>query len=322
MLQVQSTKDTPVHVKPSERLVWSLDGIHLLSISTDRTLKLLEHSPSLCGLKLVPAVSCSAVGHACFHPLDRSRFVVVGDEKDVAIWDCSEARVVSRIHCGMVHNQDVVWSPDGRYIVISNDHDYIGVIDAVKSTFLRKTNHPRQVRCMAWSRNVDYLLLGTASAGADHREGYLEVVGVGEGELTLVACIPAHTASCTALRVDPSFRYAAIASSDSLVSVWDLNELICLLTIAQFDDEIRSITLSPSGQHLAVAPASANSVSIFSTKTGEQVHSISYKYGVKSLAWNPAYNVLAIAGAEKPEDGELRLRDKPREALVTLVQFD
>ena len=322
MMQVQSIKDTAVHVKPSERLHWSSDGSLLLSLSTDRTLKMLEYSPSLGSLRVLPAVSCSAVGAACFHPLDRSRFAAVGDEKDVALWDSFEGRVINRIHCGMVHNQDVAWSPDGHYISISNDHDYVGVIDALKSTFLRKTKHPRQVRCMAWSRSAEHLVLGTASASADLREGFLEVLRVGDAELSVVATIPAHTASCTALRLDPTSRLAAVASSDSLVSVWDLNELICLLTISQFDDEIRSITFSPNGQHLALAPASANSVSVFSARRGELVLSINYKHGVKALAWNPTHNVLAIGAAEKPEETDQRLRDRPREALVSLAQFE
>lgn len=322
MLQVQSTKDTVVHVKPSERLVWSLDGILLLSLSTDRTLRLLEYSASLGVLRLVPTVSCSAVGAACFHPLDRSRFAVVGDEKDVALWDSTEGRVVNRIHCGMVHNQEVVWSPDGRYIAVSNDHDYVGIIDAAKSAFLRKTKHTRQVRCMAWSRSAEHLVLGTASASTDLREGYLEVLCVGDSELTIVASIPAHTASCTALRIDPTFRFAAIASSDSLVSVWELSELICRFTVSQFDDEIRSISFSPDGQFLAVAPASGSTVSVFSTRKGELALSINYKHGVKAIAWNPTFNVLAIGAADKPDDSEQRLRDKPREALVSLVQFE
>jgi WD40 repeat protein len=222
----------------------------------------------------------------------------------------------------MGSNLNLAWSPDGRLIAMSNEYEYIGIVDVVAGAFVGKMKHVNQVRCFAWSANSDYLLVGTGSMNTDGA-GYLEVFSVVNGDIALVKCLNAHTSYCAELRIDPTYSYIAIAAADYLVSLWDLNELICFQTLHKFDEEVRGISFSPSGSHIAVATVSGGHVYVFKTKTGEQVHAVECKSGAGALAWNPVHSILAIASTERDEgDQQARFRDKTRDATVTLLSFD
>ena len=338
MLKVGALKDSSVHVKLSEKLFWTKDGSHLLSLSSDNIIKIaeLQPPPSSLTLKVVATIPYpSPVKHLACSPVDRSKFVIVGDEKHIVIWDYALLRAVAKIAVPMGNNLDVVWSPNCQFIAISNESEHVGVIDVTSSTFLKKMKHQtNQVRCMAWTFNSDYLLLGTGSLNADSA-GYLELYSVKQtGEMALVESLNVHTSYCAQLLIDSSYRLMAIASADYLVSLWDLEDLICIQTLSKFDVEVKALALSANGKYIAVSTVTGIGVFVYLTQSGEEVAFIECKHGVKALAWNTAANVLAIAADDRPaeeaspgmgaENDVPRFRDRnpPPPPAITLVTFE
>ena len=45
--------------------------------------------------------------------------------------------------------------------------------------------------------------------------------------------LDAHPSNCISLKFDPTGRYFAIGSADALVSIWDINELACTVTVSR-----------------------------------------------------------------------------------------
>lgn len=63
--------------------------------------------------------------------------------------------------------------------------------------------------------------------------GNIDLIGlVNEGELTLVDTLSAHTSNCHCLKVDSGFECMAVGSADFIVSLWQLDDLICHHTIS------------------------------------------------------------------------------------------
>ena len=54
-------------------------------------------------------------------------------------------------------------------------------------------------------------------------------------QLNCIQSIPAHTSTCTNLKIDPTFKKMAVGSVDYLVSLWDLNELTCAATVRNIE---------------------------------------------------------------------------------------
>jgi THO complex subunit 3 len=73
--------------------------------------------------------------------------------------------------------------------------------------------------------------------------GAVDLLRVEGKEVRVVDSFAGHSASCTRLRVDSEFRRMAVGSNDNLVSIWDLEDLVCLHTIA-FESEIKLLCFS------------------------------------------------------------------------------
>ena len=47
-------------------------------------------------------------------------------------------------------------------------------------------------------------------------------------ELKLIQSINAHPSNCICIKFDPMGKYFATGSADALVSLWDVDELVCV----------------------------------------------------------------------------------------------
>lgn len=316
MWKSSTSTEVSIHTKSSDILKWSIDGTCLISITTiDNILKTFEFNSILNTLKSLTTIQHSSLKTAiCFHPMDKNKYGLVGDDKYVEIWDTRHSRILSKISCGMGNNLDINWSRNGKLIAISNEYEYIGIIDVISNTLLKKTKYSNQVRCMAWSYHSDYLILGTGGNGTSDSNGFIELLSVNSitGELTLLDCMNAHTSYCSTLCIDSSYKYMAVVSADYIVSLWDLAELACFQILAKFDEDIRHISFSPSGVYIAVITFSSSSVNIYNTLSGENVHIIECKNGVKTMEWNPVFNVLIIASDDKQTENIEGQENVPR----------
>ena len=66
-----------------------------------------------------------------------------------------------------------------------------------------------------------------------------------------VRSLQAHTDDCFTISVDPTNRFVAVGSKDSLVSLWDLEDMICLRSLGEHTTPVSpSPTPSPTVHHI------------------------------------------------------------------------
>lgn len=56
-------------------------------------------------------------------------------------------------------------------------------------------------------------------------------------ELKLIQSINAHPSNCICIKFDPTGKYFATGSADALVSLWDVEELVCVRCFSRSADQ-------------------------------------------------------------------------------------
>lgn len=75
---------------------------------------------------------------------------------------------------------------------------------------------------IAWNNTSDLFFL-TNGQGCIHVLSY--------PDLELQHTLKAHPGTCICIEFDPTGKYFATGSADALVSLWDANELACLVSV-------------------------------------------------------------------------------------------
>ncbi|KAK1297429.1 hypothetical protein QJS10_CPB15g01232 [Acorus calamus] len=159
---------------------------------------------------------------------------------------------------------NITYKPDGMHIAVGNRVDELTILDVRKFKPLHRRKFNYEVNELAWNTTGELFFLTTGN-------GTIEVLAY--PSLKLLHTLMGHTAGCYCIAIDPTGRYFAVGSADSLVSLWDLKEMLCVRTFAKLSKSY--------------------------VDTGRTVHQIPSTAAMNSVEWNPKYNLLAYAGDDK-----------------------
>ena len=84
----------------------------------------------------------------------------------------------------------------------------------------------------------------------------------------------------------PTMRSFAVGSADSLVSLWSLDNLICVRTLGRLGNPIRAAGFSGDGSMLA-SGSEDKFIDVASAATGEQICSVPTQTSINAIAWHP-----------------------------------
>ena len=239
-----------------------------------------------------------SVNQICWNPTNPREIASVSADKSVRIWDAKTKRCLRNIQTPG-ENINIAWSPDGRSIAVSNKKDFMSIIDVRNGKVVDTKQWNFEVNELSWDRSGKYLFLTTGQRQYGH--GIVEVVQAGCNfeKMTHIHSINAHTSNCYCISFDPTGKYMAVGSADSLVSIWSLDDMVCVRTIQNLDWPIRAVAFSYDGTYIACASDADQFIEIYNARTGERVHGIdTRKVPTASLAWHPKRNVLAYSGEE------------------------
>uniref|UniRef100_A0A7S2WWN2 Anaphase-promoting complex subunit 4 WD40 domain-containing protein n=1 Tax=Rhizochromulina marina TaxID=1034831 RepID=A0A7S2WWN2_9STRA len=258
-------------------------------------------------------------------PSSTSRLATVTGEKDktMRVWD---VRSPSKPAVQMPLDTEylnMAWSPDGAYLGVTsanidshaapNDKDYVTVLD-IRKNKLQTMKFPYQVEEFCFSPNSRYLILTTEHGTLElHRflGSSSSTAPVSSKSSSHVRSVQAHTGNCYCLRVDPANRYMAVGSKDSLISIWEMDDLLCRRCLGCHSTAVRSLSFSPCGGMLA--SASYDSViDISEVSTGKQLHAMDVGCIVAQVAWQKreGSRLLAFVRDAKKESDRDRYAKK------------
>uniref|UniRef100_A0A8C9YLD9 THO complex 3 n=1 Tax=Sander lucioperca TaxID=283035 RepID=A0A8C9YLD9_SANLU len=127
-------------------------------------------------------------------------------------------------------------------------------------------------------------------------------------ELKPIQSINAHPSNCICIKFDPMGKYFATGSADALVSLWNVEELVCVRCFSRLDWPVRTLSFSHDGKMLASA-SEDHFIDIAEVETGEKLWEVQCDSPTFTVAWHPKRPLLAYACDDK--DGKY---DNNREA--------
>lgn len=186
-------------------------------------------------------------------------------------------------------NINITYKHDGTQIAVGNKEDELTILDVRTLKVAKKHKSTYEMNEIAWNKAGDLFFITTGL-------GHVEVVK--DLEFLKPCKLNAHTAGCYCIAMDPLDRYFAVGSADSLVSLWNVKELLCIRTFTKLEWPVRTVSFSHTGEFIAYASEDPF-IDIANVETGRSIHQIPCKAAMNSVEWNPKYNLLAYAGDDK-----------------------
>ena len=335
------------HGRNVNSLEWNATGALLASGSDDKTARVWAGEDGYkCAHKLEQ--HGDSVVQLCWDPTTPTSLATLAADKAVRLWDLREStRCVASVKTNHEYI-NIAWSLCGQHIAVGSSvgsgskdadvKDYVSIIDARTHAVVKRLKFAYEVNEFVWAPDARTLLLTT-------EKGRVEVVRplgpeADPAEVFKVGPTPqdvddfpevekpekprhpaniwtmhAHTDDCycVALDADSQPPKLAVGSKDSIVSLWDLEEMISVRTILRHTTPVRCLSFSAHGQ-LVASSAYDPGIDIADAETAELVHTIDAQHAMNSLAWHPTKPVLAYAIDAKSAKDERSSRSRGDDA--------
>uniref|UniRef100_A0A6B2LC20 Anaphase-promoting complex subunit 4-like WD40 domain-containing protein n=1 Tax=Arcella intermedia TaxID=1963864 RepID=A0A6B2LC20_9EUKA len=232
----------------------------------------------------------------CWNPAHSEQLVTTSLDQSIRLWDVRTGKNTANLPA-KGEGINIAWSPDGNTIICGSKGsptvDQLLQIDVRKNKTVKIVKFHYLVNEMAWHKDGNKLYLTTGSGDIEIRNW---------PEFKMIRSIPAHTAAIFSIDINPNGKNFAVGSADSLVSLWDANELVCLRTFTNLNSMVRTISISHDGQFIA-SGSEDTYIDISHVETGEKIATLKCDAATNELAWHPKKLLLAFAGDEKDGHG-------------------
>ncbi|KAJ3332468.1 hypothetical protein HDU76_000114 [Blyttiomyces sp. JEL0837] len=307
-LQKASNRELRGHRQKVHTVGWNCDGQRLASGSVDQTARVWNTDRTSAKDAIELKGHQGDVDQLCWDPTDPDRLATASVDKTVRLWDVRAPQKARYVIPTVGENINISYSPDGKCIAVGNKDDVISFIDPRGGADARGNRkyvwHTMKRDCeineIRWNYAGDLFFLTTG-------QGTIQVLEF--PSFNHVYTLAAHTANCYCIEFDPRGRYMATGSSDAIVSLWDLEDLVCVRTFGRLDWPVRTISFSYDGELIA-SGSEDHLVDISHVDTGEHIHTIQCSAAVNTVAWHPSKYLLAYAGDEtgaRGPEGNLRI---------------
>uniref|UniRef100_A0A8C5VVS2 THO complex 3 n=1 Tax=Microcebus murinus TaxID=30608 RepID=A0A8C5VVS2_MICMU len=201
-----------------------------------------------------------SVDQLCWHPSNPDLFVTASGDKTIRIWDVRTTKCIATVNT-KGENINICWSPDGQTIAVGNKDDVVTFIEAKTHRSKAEEQFKFEVNEISW--NNDNMFFLTNGNGCINIFSY--------SELKPVQSINAHPCNCICI------------NADALVSLWDVDELVCVWCFSRLDWPVRMLSFK---DHF---------IGIAEVETGDKLWEVQCESLTFTVAWHPKRPLLAFA---------------------------
>lgn len=283
-------------------VAWNKDGSHLLA-GGDSSHVLVYHTERLQSSSYPEHNSLfecrshtKSITSVTSSPTANDLFASASLDSTLSVFDTRiNNRPIQTIHFpnACLHAQ---WCPDGNTIAVSLENDRISFVDCLSwaersDRFIHTDTH---IQKFTWSPDASQILVPTVSGSVKIFNwptlNHIYTIRGNSSSVTSVACDPSHP------------RHFAVASTDTLLSIWDSQSMINLFTIDHWETDLNQVDFSNDGHHLIGVTGDFEQIDILDGLTGALLHSIPTFGPVNHISWHPSRTLLAYAPVQGGRD--------------------
>lgn len=309
---------------------YSPDGSHIVSASSDETLKIWDAQT---GKEVTTLTGHLGGVNSCSYSPDGSRIVSASDDATVKIWDVQAGKELATLtgHTGCV--KTCSYSPDGSRIVSASDDATLKIWDSQTGKELATLRgHTDSVNACAYSPDGVHICSGSrdstlkiwdAQTGKEvatqtgqtdsvlscaySRDGSRIVSAFFGGALKIwdaqtgkeVVTLAGHTWPVWSCAFSPDGGRIVSASADKTLKIWDGETGRELATLAGHTDQVNSCAFSPDGKRI-VSASWDRTLKIWNGQTGEgPVTPEGHTAFVSSCVYSPDGRCVLSASVDK-----------------------
>jgi THO complex subunit 3 len=292
----QKIKTFKGHNGKVQSIAWNSDGTCLASGSADSTTLIWNFNGNILEPYNHLRGHQNSVQALCWNPAHPNYLATASTDKSVRVWDSRQSKCSGEKVITPGENINLSWSPNGRYITVGNDDDVITIIDARKLQIVHQKKYSYQVNQFGWNLSGEYFFMSAFGADSTNKSsGTVEILKFEEdASLKHQYTVQCHTAACYCIDFDPTGKLFCVGSADANVSIWSLEDLVCLTVVDRHENPIRALSFNHDGTLLATG-SEHHFIDIAETSTGERKHHISTGSLTNSLKFHPTAPILAYS---------------------------
>ncbi len=304
------------HKDEVRTVMWSPDGIHIVSGSTDKTAQIWTTTWQN-GFINGGATRLTYHGHArsvnttCWSP-DGQRIATASLDSTVQVWDAATGNFLFTYSGHTNSVRAVAWSPDGNYVASGAWDETVQIWRADTGEHVYTYHgHTDEIFTLAWSPDGTCI----ASGAADKT---VRVWNVSTG--ATIVTYRGHSKSVNTLAWSPDGQSVVSGSPDGTAQVWDATTGETRLTftahksVASNGDTgsgeatliydphahgVLAVAWSPNGRRIA-SGGKDNSVHIWDASTGNIIYTYrSHTDWLMALSWSPDGKYMASGSVDK-----------------------
>jgi len=215
------------------------------------------------------------------------------EDKVVLLWKIGFPKPVSVIHSGTGAILSMMFSPDGKRLVLGSRDNSVRLCDLENDHEVKRLySHKDDVNCVAFSPDGNLIASGSDS-------GTIFIWDLKSGRA--LTRFDRHGMSVLSLAFSPDGKTLISGSADRTVRFWDIENLEELASYQAHRDSVHSVAFGPGGL-IAASGSMDSDVKIWSVKPRRDVRTINdYSYGDKirdsSIAYSPDGKLLALGSS-------------------------
>jgi THO complex subunit 3 len=275
---------------------WNVDGTMLASGSMDAVGLIWNFNGSAIKPQVTLRGHTDAIHALQWNPTHPNYLATASTDRSLRVWDSRTQSGAGEKVVTPGENINLSWSPDGNYIAVGNDDDVVTIVDARKLQILHQKKYQYQVNEIGWNTTGDHFFMSAFGSDATNKtSGTVEILKFEEdASLTQQYTVQCHTAACYCIAFDPTGSLFAVGSADANVSLWTLEDAVCVAVVDRHENPIRALSFNHDGTLIA-SGSEHHYIDVASTKTGARKHCVSTGSLTNSLHFHPKASVLAYS---------------------------
>ncbi|RDA84644.1 hypothetical protein CP532_5730 [Ophiocordyceps camponoti-leonardi (nom. inval.)] len=237
----------------------------------------------------------ASVEKVAFNPVKDAELCSVSSDGVVKFWDVRTKACFNEVK-NLGEALSLIWAPDGETLLVGNKEDMIFVLSPSQPVPLSSHQQSVQTNQISFCWTGERILAATSEGNArilgypDFEPFFHHPHGSGQ-EFQLQG----HTSSCLTIELSPTAKYIATGGSDSIISLWDTEDLICQRTISSLAGPVRSISFTWDGSYIVGGTDEGSGLEVHHVETGDLVHTFKTAGSSPVVAWAPLRYCLAYS---------------------------